>query len=315
MVDEKHDYEHYDSLAIPTYDEAVTSRPSSSQSLHRGPSETSHDAERQRLLGPGEGQLEGYHAPTVESARSSLDLLPSSGENSRTGSTEELRREIQQMDVEEPGSRLGSHPGSRFSKRISSLTHSLSSLNLPFRQWLPSSDYIKNTLHGFQLKSILLMRAGAFFLVLGLAYLLFASNLVRGRRQGTKWFDPEVLRLYIREHISGDIIHENLKILTSGDHAAGTLGGFQQARYIERLFGESQLENVDLEQFDVYLNFPKDGGRRVAITHPPELAWEAAIEEDPVYPDRQQGSIFHGYSRSGNVTGPLIVGLIYFGDS
>lgn len=306
MVDEKQTYEHYDSLAIPTYDEAVTSRPSSSQSLYRGPSEVSQDAERQGLLGPRAGQQEGYHAPTVESVRSSLDLS-SSGGGSRADSTEELRHEIQQMDVEEPYSRLGDRSGSRFSKRISSLTHSFSSLHLPFRQWLPSSDYIKDSLPGFKLNSILLMRAGAFFLVLGLAYLLFASNLMKRRRQGSKWFDPEVLRLYIRDHISGESIHQNLKILTSGDHAAGTLGGLQQAKYIERLFGENQLENVVLEQFDVYLNFPKDGGRKVAIIDPPELAWEAAMEEDPVYLDRKQTPAFHGYSRAGNVTGPLIV--------
>jgi N-acetylated-alpha-linked acidic dipeptidase len=48
----------------------------------------------------------------------------------------------------------------------------------------------------------------------------------------------------------------------------------------------------------------------VAIIDPPELAWEAKLEEDPVYPDaghsRANTPIFHGHSRAGNVTGPLI---------
>jgi len=58
------------------------------------------------------------------------------------------------------------------------------------------------------------------------------------------------------------------------------------------------------------LNYPKAGGRRVAIVEPPELAWEAKLEEEPVYenatPQKQQTLVFHGHSRAGNVTGPLI---------
>ncbi len=52
------------------------------------------------------------------------------------------------------------------------------------------------------------------------------------------------------------------------------------------------------------------GGRRVAIISPSELAWEARLEEDPVFPDQvppvTQTMVFHGHSRAGNVTGPLI---------
>lgn len=47
----------------------------------------------------------------------------------------------------------------------------------------------------------------------------------------------------------------------------------------------------------------------MAIVDPPELAWEAKLEEDPVYPnDPSKGNtpVFHGYSRAGDVHGPLI---------
>lgn len=57
------------------------------------------------------------------------------------------------------------------------------------------------------------------------------------------------------------------------------------------------------------MNYAKQGGRRVAIVDPPELAWEARLEENPIYPsDDRKGNtpIFHGYSRSGDVTGPLV---------
>lgn len=55
-----------------------------------------------------------------------------------------------------------------------------------------------------------------------------------------------------------------------------------------------------------YLNYPKQGGRRVAIIDPPESAWEALIEEEQVYESREQTMVFHGHSRSGKVKGFLV---------
>jgi len=53
-----------------------------------------------------------------------------------------------------------------------------------------------------------------------------------------------------------------------------------------------------------------DHGRRVSIVEPASLAWEAKIEENDFYkntnPSYMQTSVFHGHSKSGNVTGPLI---------
>src|SRR5436305_10813774 len=66
-------------------------------------------------------------------------------------------------------------------------------------------------------------------------------------------------------------------------------------------------------RYNVYLNYATTGGRRVAVVDPPELAWEAQIEENTLYPnlspaeqEKHQSLVFHGHSRSGNVTGPLI---------
>ena len=58
----------------------------------------------------------------------------------------------------------------------------------------------------------------------------------------------------------------------------------------------------------MYLNYPKKDGRRVAIVDPLSKAWEAKIEEEPVYHphEKQQTLAFHGHSKSGNVMGPLI---------
>src|SRR5436189_5169727 len=98
MSDEK---PRYESLPIPSYEEATSSRPASSQS-RLGPEEVSDDAERQGLLSHDAffRYPAGYHSPTAESVRSSLDFLPSSNGSSVRGSTEHLR--MDQMDVEEP---------------------------------------------------------------------------------------------------------------------------------------------------------------------------------------------------------------------
>lgn len=325
MVEEKAEtYERNEFLPIPTYDEAISSRPSSSQSF-LGPQEISHDAERQGLLGRGDAQNHrGYRPPTAESVRSSIDDLASSARSSHAGSTEDLRRELQQMDIMEPsgdGGAARTHllTSNRLSKRITSLTHSLSSINLPFRQWLPSWDYIKAkaeslSFRGLVVNWIIIFRLIALLMVVFLVYFLFISDLFRLRRSQQRMpADPELLRAFVKDNIQASSIREFSKYLTSYDHMAGTAGGFTQAQFIESILAGNHLEDVGLERFDVYLNFPKEKGRRVAILEPAELAWEAIIEENLAYDDgRNQAPVFHGHSKSGNVTGPLIVKITSF---
>ena len=326
MLDEKpNKYERQESLPIPTYEEATSSRPTSSQSF-LGSEEISHDAERQGLLGSAghddrarrRPQQNGYEAPTVDSARSSLDFLPSSRENSPRDSTDGLRREMLQMEVLDPmtEAELGSisQTGNRLTKRITSLTHSLSAINLPFRQWLPSMDYIRACIpripEHFIPGWIIVVRFFAFFLVLSLAYALFLSDVFTGGQRGGMGnaYDPESIRMYVQDHIDKSYIRENLEHLTAFDHIAGTEGSYVLAKWVEGLFNAAGLENTGLERFDVYLNYPKEGGRRVAIVEPPEMAWEALIEEEPAYTDspRLQTMVFHGHSKSGDVRGPLV---------
>lgn len=309
MVDEKpNKYNQHDSLPIPTYEESQeASRPSSSQSF-LGPSEVSHDGERQGLLGRNYGI---YRNPTVESARSSLDFLPS-GEHSPRASTEALRHEIQQMDVTEPRdngtNNVISVRAARFSKHFSNLTHSLSSMNLPFRQWIPSRDYILAKIPALIRECkpnwILAGRFFALLLVLFLAYLLFLSDIFttsRRRGSGSGLDYPESIRAWVREQMNETNIREHAKYLTLFPHVAGTEGNFALAEYVQSIFKDSQLEDVRLEQFDVYLNYPKVGGRRLAIVEPSSMVWEARIEED-----MEQYPVFHGHSRSGSAKGHLV---------
>lgn len=107
--------------------------------------------------------------------------------------------------------------------------------------------------------------------------------------------DPEVIQNYLRE-ISYD------------DHVAGTKGDFFLAEWIEKLFHEANLDGVFVDNYEVYLNYPKADGRRVAIISPEDKKFEATLEEhtDTQEPPRHPTLAFHGHSKSGNVTGPLV---------
>ena len=306
-------HSQHDTLRIPTYDEA-TSRPSSSQSFSQEP--TIEEEEGRRLLSHSD-VAHTYRPPTVESARSSVDfnsLLRASGSSSRSTSSDNLRREIEEMEIIEPSQQeVLSFGSTRFSKHLTMLTHTLSSLHLPhLPSWMPNFGRFVEHLPDFKSNWILVGRLFALVLVLSLAYLVFFSNLFRITRSGVgrNWIEPEALRNYVEDHIDGDNIKDHLKYLTSFAHMAGTRGGQVQANYVRAQFAKN-LEDVGLERFDVFLNYPKDeaGTRRVAIVEPEELAWEALIEEDPVYPDdprRSNTPVFHGHSKSGLVQGPLI---------
>lgn len=256
MVDEKPNrYDQHGSLPIPTYNEAVNSRPSSSQSF-LGVEEISNDAERQELL-RRQGQSV-YQAPVVESARSSLSFS-----NSPRTSTEELRHEIMtQMDVLEPDTDGGSTRGNmlrrnQLSKRITRLTHSLSSLS--FRQWFPSRDYviarIPRVVRQFQPNwAIIISRLFALVLVFSLVYLLFFSDVftVSHRGPGSATNFPDMVREFVRSNANASSIRESSKYLTLFDHVAGTKGSYVLGEFVQDLFLESQLEDVQMERFDVY---------------------------------------------------------------
>ena len=303
------DDEHgkYTSLPIPTYEEAI-SRPSSSNSF-LGPAHVSQDAERQQLL----SNRDQYHPPTVESARSSLDSLDNLEEESSHGSLESLHREMSQMDIQDPSNSITGPRASRITKHITSLTQSLSSMHLPLQSLRPFFVYIRDRLphvaEWIKPNWILLGRVFALLLVLLVFYLIFFLNLGRSKNRGMSSFlEAENVRQYVQDHISTNYIRQNLQYITSFDHMAGTEGSYVLAKWVENAFRMSNIEDVHFERFDVYMNYPKKGGRRVAIVEPTELQWEAILEEEPVNKrlSREQTPVFHGLSKSGTVRGPLV---------
>lgn len=299
-MDSKSRYEH---LPIPTYDEATSSRPVSSQS-RIGPEEISDDAERQGLLRNDSNG--NYRPPTVESARPSLDSLDGLEQDSE----EERRRDIEQMDIEDPLSDTSSNRSLlryRLSKRFSSLTNSFSSLSLPsFRSYFSGFSWPRINYQQLDTNRVVIIgRLFGVFLIMGVLYVLIASDVLsftRNRMGMGQMYDPESIRIYIQNHMNArGSIQEYLRHITDFPHIAGTEGNYVLGEWVAELFKTSKLEDVNMERFDVYLNYPRRDGRRVAIVEPEELKWEARVEED-----QEQAFVFHGHSKSGDVTGRLV---------
>ncbi|KAL3470855.1 hypothetical protein BJX99DRAFT_40196 [Aspergillus californicus] len=314
MRDQKFDYE---ALPIPSYEEAVAS----SSRTHLPSEEVGDDPEGQALLhddrrdaardGP-QTRPHGYHPPTVESVRNSIDDLYSSPPGSERSSLEELRGELNQMDVDDAGQQTsrGSRLRSRFSKPFSNLTRTLSSIQFPFRRFLPSFKFTINlnsartsfNSNGY----IVALRLFGLLLVAGVVYIFFVSDLFNFNSHFMmgQSYSAASVENFVQGHINETNIAENLKRITASPHMAGTEGSFMLADWIQREFENAGLEAVDLEEYQVYLNYPTTDGRRIAIVDPPDLRWEAALEED-IEEDKSTPA-FHGHSKSGNVTGHLV---------
>ncbi|KFY79068.1 hypothetical protein V499_01891 [Pseudogymnoascus sp. VKM F-103] len=301
----------YENLPIPTYDEATSSR-SPTPATSR-PNEASNNEERQGLLGdearlPVPTRRIGYRPPPTEddeSRRDSLDSLEflgsDEGRDSMAAEDAEMRREMDEMEIEEPPAEQ-----SRWGKRISSISQSL---HFPFKFRLPKWKFKMPEMDASIF--ILLARMFALLVVVGLAYLLFMSDFFSNasRRMGGQMFDPGRVREWLQEQIDSEKIRDNLEHLTAYDHLAGTQGDFALSNWIQQQFLNAGLENVVRDRYDVYLNYPKAGGRAVEILNADgSVKWKAKLEEDNVYPEerRQQALAFHGHSKSGHVKGPLI---------
>ncbi|KAF2111743.1 hypothetical protein BDV96DRAFT_581692 [Lophiotrema nucula] len=321
MVDEKHPYDPHESPPIPSYEEATSSRPLS----RLGPHEISDDAERQGLLSPipiistqyadasGRRRNGYYHPPSVQSARTSEE---SSGLGSPIEDREDeaLRQEMEEMDILDPeaaqeGRSRRNRSRGRFSKRFYNFTNTLSSLHLPRIPW-PSfgfgwlTERLPRIPDEYRPGWAVVARLFGLIVIISLVYLLVVSEIMPVGGGFGQPFNPEWVRQTAQSNIETWRIQENLKYITSFDHLAGTEGSYFLGQWIESKFKESHMDSFSHDEYEVYLNYPVEGGRKVAIVDPPELKWEAKLEEggDP----KKQTASFHGLSASGNVTGPLL---------
>ncbi|KAK5169927.1 uncharacterized protein LTR77_005905 [Saxophila tyrrhenica] len=322
------DEDKYRNLPIPTYEEATSSRPTSSQ----GPEEASDDAERQGLL-----EQARYHQPTVDSARSSEDSdlrLPEVG-------ADDDRRQIEELDYLDPSAdgsqrQRGLYHRARlrgqWSKRLANISATFSSLRIPSlrslytpvssgddsdsrdppsdppparSRWLPTRNPLPEE---YRVSAPNVARLCGLFMIGAMIYALFALDMFpnRRRRMGAH-FDPESVRQFVQEHVDGNNIARYLHHITSYDHVAGTEGDLYLAKWMqEQWVEEGAFDEVSLQSYYVYLDYPTADGRSVKIVHPERKKWKAKLEEKQVDNQKQQTFAWHAHSKSGETRGPLV---------
>jgi hypothetical protein len=305
----------YENLPIPSYEEATSSRAPTPASTRQ--TEPGNDEERQGLMGydpngrqPIPTRRAGYRPPQLtgpDAIRDSLedvDFLPGEEGRASTSSEDEVRREMEEMEVQEPPGEL-----STWTKRISSISQSLSFIHLPFDLKMPNWKF---KMPKFDANLFILMgRIFAVLLVTAVVYLLFVSGIFKStsqRMQG-QIYPQEAVRIFVQESVIAENIREYLEHITSYDHMAGTEGDYVLSQWVAGLFSAAGLEDVRTDEFGVYLNYPKADGRAVELVAPDgTVQWAAKIEEEQAYanPPRQQTMVFHGHSKTGDVKGPLI---------
>jgi len=322
---------------IPSYDEAVAG--GSWQRRDQPHSPIGDAAEGQSLLNnrhhlPSANNARrpgGYRAPTVETDDED-SLLGSDTDTDPEDEAEQVRREMQEMDIDDSATR-GGRGRSSWGKRIG--------FTLPQWRWRPrwrlprirlrrtpaaatSGDGAESTgdeqtpgsrfafpTLGSAALFLIVGRVLAIMLVLGFLYLLFVSDMFTNmaRRMGSRMFDPASVRNHVNMSVDPRRIRETLKHYTGYAHIAGTAGDFALAEDTETLFKRYGLEDVTMDEYQVYLNYPKPDGRAVEILGADgKPTWSAKLEEDEHGGEvaGRQTLAFHGHSKTGDVKGPLI---------
>lgn len=317
---------------IPTYDEAIAE--GSHQPIRR-PSTSPYDDpanvqfESDRLLGnrdtstaPNGNQSPtrplrrpgGYRPPTVESEDEYSD-------SEADGEEDHVRREMQELEIDDGASTRSS----LWAKRMPF------SLSLPRWSWrwrLPRLPTIRlgersgdddNTSSRRCVPNVdstqtflMIARMFAILLVMGFLYLIFMSDIFSNmarRLGGGQMFDPESVRIHVQGSVDKDRIRENLKHFTSYAHIAGSEGDYALATDTKNMFVQYGLEDVTVDEYLVYLNYPTPDGRAVQIIGADgKPMWTAKLEEGDTGEETagHQTYAFHGHSKSGDVKGPLI---------
>lgn len=334
----------------PTYDEALAS------GSHYDPAEwepprspderNAPGAESQSLLqhssAPGSSRRpDGYRQPTVET-----DDEESLWENSSwdsDGDAEEaaqVRREMQEMEIEEPDQSRGLLWGKRINFNLPKWKWSWRPrlprlrIQLPSRAPAPSSADTENGATDNQTTTrrrwcfkwpeinikfnstiaiIMFARALAIFIVVGFLYLLFASDFFNGlnRLGGGFRFNPEDVRVHVQNSVDPRRMRASVQHFSSYAHIAGTEGDYATAMDVHAMFKRAGLDEVSLDEYFVYINYPRKDGRSVQImdeNDPGKPVWTAKLEEEEVGGETagRQTYAFHGHSKSGDVKGPLI---------
>ncbi|KAM4067015.1 transferrin receptor-like domain-containing protein [Hirsutella rhossiliensis] len=325
----------------PTYDEALASS-SRRDAAWPPPRSSADEPESQSLLPHAESSAAssrrptGYRPPMVETDdEDSLFGSDSDVDDDDDQEAAHVRREMQEMDIEEPSRSRGS----TWSKRIGFR------LSLPRWKWswrprlpqlriqLPSHPAASEGANDANARDndaaqtrrwempkldnltliLAFARLVALIVVLGFLYFLFASGIFGGlsSRLGVGLrFDPEDLRQHVQRSVEAMRMRASVQHFSHYAHIAGTEGDYATAMDVENMFSRAGLDKVEVDEYYVYVNYPRKDGRTVQIMDKggEKAIWTAKLEEDEVGGETagRQTYAFHGHSKSGDVKGPLI---------
>ncbi|KYK54493.1 Transferrin receptor-like, dimerization domain protein [Drechmeria coniospora] len=323
----------------PTYDEALAS---SSRGWEFPVSSTDEreidEAEAESLLPHAESSASssqrpnGYRPPTVETDdEDSLFGSVSDGDDDEEAA--HVRREMQEMEIEEPPRLRRSIWRKRISLRLSlprwkwSWRPRLPRLRIRLPSRTPASDAEDGDNNVTRTEPrrwgwpaidnltmiLVFARIIALIIIVGVVYFLFASGIFGGlssRLNAGMRFDPEDLRLHIQRSVEPMRLRASVQHFSNYAHMAGTEGDYATALDVQSMFNRAGLDKVDMDEYYVYVNYPTKDGRTVQILDEKgdKPIWTARLEEKEGGKETagRQTYAFHGHSKSGDVKGPLI---------
>ncbi|KAI0202305.1 Zn-dependent exopeptidase [Astrocystis sublimbata] len=301
----------------------------------------SHNRSGSRSLDPSRRAPGGYRPPQVETDDEGSEW--SLEDDSDGDEASQVRREMQELEIEDPLNDDNSSTRS-WTKRIG-----LSRFALPRWKWRwrlprltvrlprqadsgtnandddadPSQASGTRTRWRFPTRLptinlttrdlvLIIGRLLALTIVVGTVWLLFVSDLFgsMSRRLNGQQFDPEAVRTFVYTNVYREQIGESLRHYTSFAHIAGTEGDYALAMDVHNSFLKYNFDNVAVDEYYTYLNYPKEDGRAIEVLSKDkkQVVWSADLEEidTGVESAGHQTYSFHGHSKTGTIQGPLI---------
>lgn len=138
-------------------------------------------------------------------------------------------------------------------------------------------------------------------------FLVIYPGLILCKRIAPSSTEPAAFKDFVDRTVSAEKIDGYLRYLTAEPHVAASPRNDKLAQYIAGKWKEFGLEDVTLAAYDVLLSFPRSIEVELVSPHHVRLEIkEKGYAEDPDTMNPEVGIPYNAYSRSGDVTAPLV---------